>query len=42
MLKALNPLIWCWNFFNYQCHLETMRFCKVYEPYNFSRDLKFY
>lgn len=27
-----------YNLLRYQCHLETMKFCKVYEPYDFSKD----
>ena len=34
-MRALKYLV---NLFRYFCHLETMRHCSEYEPYDFSRD----
>lgn len=43
MLKALNPLIWLFNYINYQAHLEGNR--GIYgadrEPYDFDSDIKY-
>lgn len=33
-------LKYIWNLFNYFGHLETMKHCSEYEPYDFSRDWK--
>jgi hypothetical protein len=37
MLKILNPLIWCWNFFKYCGHLESYRGASEYQPYDFEK-----
>ena len=42
LLKASNPFIWLLNFFNYCAHFETYRHFKKYEPYDFSRDIKYF
>lgn len=41
-LKALNPFIWLANYFNYSAHLEGQRYCKEYQRYDFSKDLKYF
>ena len=48
--KILNPFIFLYNLMNYFGHLETYRAinenrCKherVYDPYDFNKDLKYY
>jgi len=40
LLKILNPVIWCINAFRYFGHLESQRFAKDYEIYDFSKDIK--
>lgn len=41
LAKVLNQFIWLVNFFCYQAHLETFRNIS-YEPYNFSKDIKYF
>jgi hypothetical protein len=51
LLKVLNPFIWCWNVFSYFAHLEGQKHrehcdhpaCRGgYQPYDFSKDLKYF
>ena len=42
LLKALNPIIWFWNFFKYAAHLESHRTCETYQPYDFEKDTKYF
>lgn len=43
LLKIFNPFIWCINFFNFDCHLESYRYCRdSYKPYNFDKDIKYF
>jgi len=39
---SLNPFIWIINQFNYDCHVQSQFRCKVYEPYDFTQDLKYF
>lgn len=41
-LKILNPFIWILNTMRSFSHLDTMRFCDKYEPYDFENDLKYF
>lgn len=54
LLKVLNPIIWCWNFFKYTSHLDI--WCEMqnasdeigdghkveYIPYDFSKKTKYF
>ena len=43
LLKILNPFIAVINFFMYQAHLETfVHTSAAYEPYDFTKDLKYF
>jgi|GEM_PF-2691763 hypothetical protein len=43
LLRVFNPFIFLWNMFSYMAHLETYRYCQdSYEPYNFSKDIKYF
>ena len=42
LLRLLNPFIWLINQFLYDCHIQSQFHCKVYEPYDFSKDLKYF
>ena len=43
MLKILNPFIWFWNWFQYTSHLNFFAENGFeYEPYDFSKDLKYF
>ncbi|RKY12666.1 MAG: hypothetical protein DRP65_00475 [Planctomycetota bacterium] len=53
LLKVLNPFIWLWNWFQYDAHLhgwaERASLAKEfgydepeYEPYDFSKDVKYF
>ena len=43
ILKVLNPIIWCWNFFKYTAHLDMYEFMDEYEPYDYNKhDTKYF
>lgn len=42
ILKICNPFIYLINFFNYLVHLEDYHYCKKYELYDFSKDIKYF
>jgi hypothetical protein len=42
ILKVLNPFIAIINYFRYSAHLESQRFNKNPEPYDFSKDMKYF
>ena len=43
ILKALNPLIWCWNLLKYFAHLEQYRGAQNYQRYDFAaRDTNYF
>lgn len=42
ILKIFNPFIWLVNQFKYQAHLESQRYAKRYEKYDFSKDMRYF
>lgn len=42
LLKVLNPFIWLINVFMYFAHLDTYANLDTYEPYDFSKDIKYF
>jgi len=42
LLKILNPFIWLWNAFCYGAHLDFYAQMKKYEPYDFSKDVRYF
>ena len=41
-LKFLNPIIYALNLMRYLSHLEAYRYAKNYDPYDFTRDFKYF
>lgn len=41
-LKILNPFIALINYMRYTSHLENQKFAEKYEPYDFSKDIKYF
>jgi hypothetical protein len=42
LLKALNPFLWLANFCMYCSHMDAQAGRPTYEPYDFSRDFKYF
>ena len=42
ILKILNPFIFLINLIKYFVHLENYKRAAKYEPYDFSRDMKYF
>lgn len=43
LLKLLNPFIFLWNFFKYECHMESFSHGASYERYDFAnRNTKYF
>lgn len=43
LLKALNPLIFIYNFFDYSAHLESQKNNKEsYDRYDFNKQIKYF